>query len=266
MTRLRPCLTALAAALVAAACSDRSAPTGADASPQENFDVATFVGDAVAEDISLFRTQEGAFGVPSADAFFTGEWRNNCTYSAATGRFTCPVLTHEGRTIARSFQLLDAAGHPQAAYDPVTTASANFVSTITGSVARNDFSASFSRERNVTISGLAGNETQHTVNGSGTSSTARTRHTADGATRTYSMTASVTITNVVVPFPRTRGAWPLSGTITRQVSFTREASTGQQRSGTRIATVTFNGTQFVPLVVGGRTFTLDLATGKVQRS
>jgi hypothetical protein len=268
MTRVRLVTLATAAVLAAgvAACSDAPTASTTDLTTQESFDVATVVGDAVAEDVSLFRMQEGAFGVPTMDAFFTGEWKSNCTYNQATGWFVCPTHTHEGRTIARTFQLLDAAGNPQSAYDPVTTASANFVSTISGSVARDRFSATFSRERNITITGLAGSETQHTINGTGASSTARSQHTADGVTRSYSMTSTATITDVVVAFPRAQGSWPLSGSITRQVTFSRDAGTGQRRSGTRTATVTFNGTQFVPLVVGDRTFTLDLATGKVVRS
>jgi hypothetical protein len=264
MTRVR--LSAfLGAAVLAAACGDDPTQPRAESVQQESFDVATVVGDAVAEDVSLIRMHEGAFGVPTFDASFTGEWRNDCTYSPTTGRFTCPVRTRDGRTISRSYQLLDASGRPQAAYDPVTTASANFVSTISGSVARGGFSATFSRQRNITVTGLAGSETQHTINGTGSSSTTRSRHTADGVTRSYSMTSTDAIVNVVIAFPRTQGSWPLSGTITRQVTFSGQSTAGHARSGTRTATVTFNGTQFVPLVVGDRTFTLDLATGKISR-
>jgi hypothetical protein len=255
------------AAVVAAACGDE--PTGRGGppvSPEEAGDVAIFVGDAVAEDVSLMRTLKGAFGVPSADAFFTGEWTDNCTYSATTSRFNCQVLSHEGRTVVRSYQLLDASGRPQPAYDAVTTASASFFTAVIGSVSRDQFSVSFGRERNITISGLAGTETQHTVNGTGASSSARTRYSGTGETRIYTMTSGAAISNVIVPFPRAQGSWPRSGTITRQVTSARDVAGGSAQPNTRTATVTFNGTQFVPLVVGGQTFTLDLATGTVSRA
>ena len=265
----RLCLLSLAAAAaLSAGCGDEPTGGGPPASPEATLDVATFVGDAVAEDVSLMRTLEGAFGVPSADALLTGEWRNDCTYSAATGRFTCPVLSHQGRTIvrARGYQLLDASGRPQSAYDATTTASATFDVAVIGTVSNDQFSVSFGRERSLTITGLAGSETQHTANGTGAISSARTRHGQGAATRIYTMTSGAAIVDVVVPFPRAPGAWPLSGTITRRVTFTRDVAGSQTQEDSRTATVTLNGTQFVPLTVGGQTFTLDLATGTVSRA
>ena len=265
MTRPRLLAFAVVAAL-SAACGDEPTRVGPPASPEATLDVATFVGDAVAEDVSLMRTLEGAFGVPSADAFLTGEWRTDCTFSASTGRFTCPVLSHEGRTVARGYQLLDAAGRPQSAYDATTTASASFAVAVIGTVSNDQISVSFGRERSMTITGLGGSETQHTVNGTGAVSSARTRHGQGESTRIYTMTSGAAIVDVVIPFPRAPGAWPLSGTITRQVTFTRDVAGGQTQEDSRTATVTLNGTQFVPLTVGGQTFTLDLATGNVARS
>jgi hypothetical protein len=89
----------------------------------------------------------------------------------------------------------------------------------------------------------------------------RSRHT-DAGDRTYSMATVATLTDVVVPFPRSRGAWPVSGTITRTVTATRD---GDAAVHTRTTTTTFNGTRFATLTVGDRTFTVDLATGRVQR-
>jgi hypothetical protein len=264
---MRPVRLSLAAAVAvfAAACGDEPAAIQQETNPLASFDVATFVGDAVAEDVSLLRTQEGAFGVPSADASLTGEWRNDCTYSAATARFLCPVLSHEGRTVARSYQLLDASGRPQAAYDATTTASANFLTTIIGTVSRDDFIVSFGRDRNITVTGLAGSETQHTVNGAAARSNARTQHSAQGPLRSYTMTAGAAIVNVIVPFPRPAGAWPLQGTITWQVAFSRDIAGGSEKPTSLTAIVRFNGTQLVPLDVSGQSYTLDLATGKVVR-
>jgi len=255
---------ATAGILVLAACSDSTNP-GDSGSLRETLDLATVAGDAVTEDVSLLRTQAGAFGGLTSDATRTGAWRNDCTFSANTGRFACPDHTRGGITLARSFALLDAQGQPQSAFNAVTTASANFVTTISGAVARENFSATFSRQRNITVSGLAGNESTHIINGTGATSNTGSRHSDDGPERSYSMTETTSIVNVVVPFPQASGVWPLSGSITRQISLSRNGEQGNPRARSHTATVTFNGTQFVPIVVGDRTLTLDLATGKVVR-
>jgi hypothetical protein len=49
------------------------------------------------------------------------------------------------------------------------------------------------------------------------------------------------------------------------VTFSRDRGPAQGRSGTRTVTVTFNGTQYVPMTVNDRAFTLDLATGRPLR-
>ncbi|MEJ7811119.1 MAG: hypothetical protein WKG32_11970 [Gemmatimonadaceae bacterium] len=261
MSRTRQPLVAASALLLAiAACSnDSTAPSTSD---QESADVAAVVGDATAEDVSLLITHEGLFGQVSSDARRTGPWQGNCPYDAASTRFICPTNSREGLTVSRSYQLRDASGQPQSAYSATTTASANFVATLAASVARDNFTATYSRQRNITVSGLAGAETQHIINGSGSTSNSRSRHTDAGAARSYSMSSSMTIVDLVIPVPRAADSWPLSGAITHQVAASRDRAQGDPQSRTRTATVTFNGTQFVPLVVGDRTFTLDLATGK----
>lgn len=77
------------------------------------------------------------------------------------------------------------------------------------------------------------------------------------------MSDVATFTDVVVPFPRTRGAWPVSGTIRRVMTVTREGEAGA-RTHERTVTVTFNGTRFAELTIGDRHFILDLATGRIR--
>jgi hypothetical protein len=102
------------------------------------------------------------------------------------------------------------------------------------------------------------------VDGSGSATAGRSRHTDGGAARSYTSSSATTITAVVLPVPRAEDAWPLSGTITNALSIARDGARGS-RASSRTATVTFNGTQFVPLQIGDRTFTLDLATGRPAR-
>ena len=247
---------------LALACTHSGTEVPAE-TPEERLaaDLAVVAGDATYEDVGVMHTQFGAFGIPTGDVPRTGGWHGGCPYDAASGRFVCPVLSANGRTMARSYAFADASGAPQAAYDAVTTESANFRSTMSGAVAREGWSATVSHERDMTVSGLSGAETSHTINGTGSSAQMRSRHT-DASDRTYSMSSVATFTNVVVPFPRTRGAWPTSGTITRTVTATRE---GDGETHTRTTVTTFNGTRFATLTVGERTFTLDLATGRVVR-
>jgi hypothetical protein len=255
---------AAAAALLLAVTSCRDASSGpSDPVDVLTADVAVVAGDAAFEDVNVIYTQLGAFGVPTGDIQRTGGWRGACPYDAPTGRFTCPPRTGENITITHSYGFRDAAGQPQSAYDATTTDTANFRSTMTGSVTRDRWSATIARERDITASGLAGAETQHTINGFGSSTESRSRHT-DGGVRSYTMAATATFTNVVVPFPRSRGAWPLSGSITRQVTASRDGD-GGSTAATRTATLTFNGTRFATLNVGNRTFTVDLASGRTVR-
>jgi hypothetical protein len=248
--------------LLTVACGDTSGPSG-DPSDLLTADVALVAGDAAFEDVNVIYTQLGAFGVPTGEVPRTGGWQGPCPYDAESGRFTCPAQVREHMTLARSYAFRDAAGQAQSAYDPMATASTNFLSTITGAVSRDRWSATIWRERDMTVSGLAGAETSHIINGVGTSTESRSRH-RDGGDRTYTMATTATITNVVVPFPRTRGAWPVSGTITRQVTLTRDGDQGAE-TVTRSAALTFNGTRFATMIVGERTFTVDLSTGQTVR-
>ena len=254
----------IAVSCLALACADSGTEVPAP-TPDELVaaDIAVVTGDAVYEDVGVVYAQLAAFNVPTGDIGRVARLDSPCPYDAATGRFVCPVRSGHGRTVTRSYGFRDAAGVPQAAYDAMTTASANFRTTMTGEVQRDGWSATIAHERDITTSGLLGAETQHTINGTGASSQTRSRH-VDGGVRTYSMSSVATFADVVVPVPRTRGAWPVSGTITRQVTATRE---GDEQSGTftRTSVTTFNGTRFAALTIGDRQFTLDLATGRVQR-
>lgn len=267
MTRTLFRRTAALGALMAvlAACSDSPTEPSTDGTELANADVAAVAGDQTFEDVSAMRHHEGAFAPLPGPLPRFGAWTDDCAYDAATQSFLCPSRSHNGFTHSRSYQLFDALGAPQSAYDGATTASATFTSSTSGSAARNAFSATFTRQRTLSVSGLEGDETSHTWNGTGTATHSRTHHTDGGTTRSYAMTSATTVTNVVLPFPPADGSWPLSGTIVRQVTFSRDRGPAQGRSGTRTVTVTFNGTQYVPMTVNDRSFTLDLATGRPVR-
>lgn len=252
-----------ALALLVAACS--SDGTGPDdrLTLEESVDAAQTVGDAVAEDVTQWFEGEAMIGggaSPSVGvAAAPGE---ACPYDPQTGRHVCPTITREGLTIERSFALFGAQQQPMQHYDNQLTASANFQWSLSGTVARDNWSGTVDRERDMTVSGLAGLESQRTWNGTGSSHT-EAEFTGSAGTRSYSHDVEATVTNVVVAVPRAlNNPWPLSGSVTAEVTSNRPRFGG----GTVhfVATITFNGTRIVPLDVGDREFCLDLAMHRLS--
>lgn len=191
-----------------------------------------------------------------------------CTYSSSNSRFTCAAATNNGLTLTRDFAFYDANGTAQAAYDSITTASANFHVTVTGVHTGLAGQDTVNRDRSLTVSGLAGKETSRTWNGTGTRTDGGYRSGTDG-TRTYHVTDNVTIASVVVNLPRSSNPWPVSGTITRNITGTGSLV----RSGltktftiTKTVTITFNGTQNATVTVDAINYTLDLSTGVATKS
>jgi len=173
-----------------------------------------------------------------------------CPWDAASGWFVCTNdFGPDGIVRSHRYQFLDASNSPQPAYDSLTTASIRLESSESGSAMRNGRTTSLQSSRELTLSGLAGEETSRTLNGTGGSY--RRDSTADAVTWTRSAT---TLSNIVIPAPFARDSWPLSGT----VSTSLENSAGLSLT----SLITFNGTRYVPMAVGDTTVTIDLARGR----
>lgn len=205
---------------------------------------------------------------PDSVRFAFWNFTGACVYSSATGRFTCPDVVKNGLTLSRSAGFTDAGGAPMSHYNDTTTAAANFMITVSGVHQRLLGADTISRTRNMTATGLLGHETSRTWNGSGTRSDGG--YTQDTAkVRTYHTTDTVTFANIVVNLPRSQNPYPISGTVTRQIS-----GSGSVVAGTTTRTftvkktviITFNGTRYVPMMVGSVAFTLDLYTGKAVKN
>jgi hypothetical protein len=231
-----------AAATLAACSQDQLAP---DVAAQLDQDIAVVSTDATAQDVELMRGPGGTFGL---------------RLPADPSRFECGSFAWGGVTITRSCTFLDADGNSQDAYDPETTASVTLHAEVTGSIERGDWSAtSFSRVRDLTATGLLGDETSITWNGTGSGSTNKVRHTSAGDEVQFDMTSSEAVTDVVIPVPRTDTGWPLSGTVHKTVTVTITGGTHDGTTWTRDVTITFDGTQYATVTVNGETFTVDLA-------
>ncbi len=260
-------LSAACLAIALAACSDSNAPAPAVSDDQATADLAISAAEGIATDVSFL--VGGAFdgmslGRTAGTAGATPAGPNDCPLGA-DGRHTCTTTTENGLTHTRSFAFYDAANALQPRFDSVTTASINFQMSLSGTITREHMTATIARERNNTLSGLAGAETQRTWNGTGSSSHNSTTMGERG-TRTYVTTSKDTTTNVVFALPRPENPWPKSGTIVHNMSSTATFDGVQSgtRTVTRRALVTFNGTSSVPLLIGDRACTLNLETKSVS--
>ncbi len=233
---------ALLSTFALAACNDANGPSELDQAIDE--DVALVAADAVLEDLQQMFISLG---------------------SQAPSGVSIDVAAPP-RNFSRTVSFFDAEGVLQDAYNPLTTASMHMLIEMSGAVERDGWTATIARSRDVTVLGLAGEETQRTWNGTSSTAVTRSQHTDDNGTRTYDMSGVGTIEDVVRGVPRDENPWPLSGTITR--SITVVITNGPDGDVTREHTVvvTFNGTQFATLTVNGEEFVLDLAALQSDRA
>ncbi|MBT8405367.1 MAG: hypothetical protein KJP18_16010 [Gemmatimonadetes bacterium] len=240
--RTRLPVAALVAAVAFAACDDAATTPTVD--DRVNADIAEMAADAVLEDLSVMRSvvpAGGPFGVPGA-------------------------MDRGGLERDRNVRFYDADGNLQEAFDELTTARIEIETTIEGEIERDRFSASVSRSRDMEVSGLLGEETERTFDGSGESEVSRTRVTDDAGTRSYEMESEAEIDDVVRAVDRQAQPWPLSGTITRHVEVEIENGPNGDESRERTTVLTFNGTQFATLTVDGEEFEVDLAARAAERA
>jgi hypothetical protein len=165
----------------------------------------------------------------------------------------------------RTVTYFDADEVEQESYDPVSTDAVHMTLIMEGEVERSGFSAALSRTRDLWVTGLVGAETVRTFNGTGTESHSRTRVLDEQGTRTFSMEAQATISDVVRAVDRETQPWPLSGTITREWDVVIGSTASGDVVRHRVVTITFDGTQFALMTVDGETFEVDLAAGPDAR-
>jgi len=233
---------AMGAILMLGACQDFS--SGPDLLDDQITSAAALVAaDAVLEDLSAMNDAfGGAAGAPGMGG----------------GGMMGP---RQGLVRDRVVTFFDASGAEQDERDPLTTASIHTVMTVTGDIARDNFSASIDRSRDLWVTGLEGEETQRAWNGTGAQSHTRTRIDDDLGNRSFSLVGDATTTDVVRAVDREEHPWPLSGSITRHVVITVENGPNGDEVRERTVVTVFNGTQFATLTVNGEVFEVDLAAG-----
>lgn len=249
MKRITRWSSAALAVMAMGACEDTLGPEALDETLL--LEAAVVAADATLEDIGMMG---GVFGFP----------RHNGPGLTDGMTSNGPGQPGGHRGIGGSFSgtrevsFYDADGLPQDAYDALTTARITAVVDIEGEINRTNWSASVARTRNMDITGLAGENTTRIINGSGTEDVSRSRLLDDGETRSRDMEGTFTYTDLVVPTPDQEVRYPLSGTITRQM--TVEVVNGKDGDVSRTVdvTITFDGTGTATGTVNGETFEIDL--------
>jgi hypothetical protein len=242
--RGRGVVAALSGLFLFAACSDSSSPAGGDEATITQ-DVAAYVADLTADDIVLMTT----FADPllGAGPFAAPPFDGNVSYT-------------------REVTFFDEFGDPMDAFHRLLTESVNIVVALEGSRSRTGqrgtMSMTVSRNRDMTVSGLLDEETERTWNGTGSSDVNRVRQSDEFGDRTYDMSSSTTVTDVVVPVPRNSG-WPISGTIHREITVQVVSGLEDPRTRERIVDVVFNGTHLVDITINGELCQLDLEIREV---
>ena len=212
-------------------CNDATAP---ESDPSFDADVALMAADAAIDDLqSMSNLFGGLIGAPAPTSADT-------------------------LTRTRVITFYDAEGNVQDAHDPVTTASVNVVVDVSGEIVRDNWTATVQRHRDMTVSGLEGDETTRNWNGSGNGNVQGT-HTDSLGTRSYNMSSTSLIVDVVRGVPREDNPYPLSGTISRVISVVVIGGPDGDVTRERTVSITFNGTQFATLTVNGETYEVDLA-------
>ena len=232
-------------AVVIVACSDGTSPEPDDDATLE---------EALSE-LSTVGTYAGAGTAPAGVGMVgvSAPPPEVCPFDATTEFFICPERTHEGVTMNRRYQLLDAGGAPLSSFDPATVSGIRNIADLNGTMQHQGLDGSpvtftIDSHDEQTLTGLR--TATRTVNGTGTSEITTTHN---GQTRTT--TSTRTTENLVLPSTPGPGVYPASGTI---------SSTGTSEGMTFSSTMTFNGTSIVTIVFSfngaTQTCTYDLAT------
>jgi hypothetical protein len=255
--------------LLLGGCSDPQGPLSEE-EQLLNLDVAQYVADATNDDVvamtseAEFAMRRGLHLVPGCRRWgffkircvprkFSGDGNLNITHEVT---FYGPDVDQDGN--------LD----PQEQYDSLTTEAINYVASIEGTRERThdgvQFSVTVNRQRDFTVSGLTGEETQRTWNGTGSADVNRTRTSDEKGTRTYDMSSTTMVEDVVILVPRA-GTYPQSGTITRHVTVEVVDGLADPTTRERDVVIEFDGTQFATITINGEVFKLDLETREVVK-
>jgi hypothetical protein len=180
--------------------------------------------------------------------FGLGRLGDDCTFSSATGRVTCPPVTDRGLTIVRSASYKKADGTVQSAPDS-TTNTVNVQIQVTGTVTRRDSAVStVNNSSDRTVSGLAAGSTQRTVNGTSKGEESTTGKNADGAFTALRLVGDTT-SGLVIPVVSDKPTYPTAGTVIRSMKVTVTIDGGAPTTHQRREVITYDGSATAKIVI-----------------
>jgi hypothetical protein len=235
----------IAAAVVAAACSDSTGP--------QNVSIDDVLADVSVGQSFATRGIElvGVGAVPEPAALR----HEACAFTASSSSFVCPSTTVNGITFSRFFQLLDASGAPQSEFSRATTAAVRVVTdvdgVITATTGGSTTTIDLTGHQDATLSGLLTGT--HILNANGTGSAE-----INGSGLDHDITTTQTVTNLHLPRHDDDNRYPQSGTIATNAVITAPGFTN-----TTSVTLTFDGSSEATLVITNfgvtQTCTIDLS-------
>ena len=182
-------------AITIVACDDSTGVEG----PNEEMvlDAAIIAADATVEVVRMWSQSLGFGLMPTSPEYDTTPGN-----FAAAGRPGGHGSWAGKSSGTREKTCFDELRKEQTECDPLTTASMHIVRAIAGTIDRDKFTAEIARERDMTVTGMLGEETHRTWDGVGTSHTSRAGVLADGSERSHESRGAFTFTEVVTPMAR----------------------------------------------------------------
>ena len=273
----RAALAAIAALTSMSACSADSTLDPGSAVPASEIDqtVASDVGESFAANVGQFQDNESfeenlsggssTFMAGRSGADFGTESRTvTCDGPDGSGWFGCVAYTSRGLTITRQIRFWNGASLALG-WSPTLTDSVNHRWSRTGtfeSVLKPGKIFSINEADTASMVVTRGPPLLHTWNGAGVAHDSST-YPVNGVTRIFAYTAADTAAALTFTMPRSANPYPTAGSISRHLSLHITAG-GFDKTVTRDALVTFDGSSTAVLQVGALTCSLDLTTGAVS--
>jgi len=270
-------LAAIAALLGTVACSSDSMLDSGNAVGTSEIDqtVASDAGESIASNVSQFQENESFEENMSAGSstFLVGRTSSGLNASSRTvtcggpdtdGWFGCIAYTSRGLTITRQVRFW-SGGNIALGWSPTQTDSVNHRWTRVGSfesVVKPGKLISINEADTGSMIVTHGSPVMHAWSGAGIAHDSST-YALNGVTRIFAYTAADTAAALTFTMPRTANPYPTSGSISRNLLLHITAGSFD-KTVTRSARATFDGSSTAALQVGALTCNLDLVTGVVS--
>jgi len=270
-------MVAMAAIMAAAACSSDSAVNSGTTVADSEIDqtVAADAGESFADGVSQFQENESFEEHMSAGSstflagrsgagFGTDSRTVTCGGPDANGWFGCIAYTDRGLTITRQVRFW-SGGSYALGWSATLTDSVNHRWTRSGtfaSVVKPGKTFSINEADTASMVVTHGPPVLHTWNGAGIAHDSST-YAVNNVTRIFAYTAADTADALTFTMPRADNPYPTSGSFSRNLTIHVTAG-AFDKTVTRVAKVTFDGSATAVLQVGALTCSLDLVTGVVS--